>query len=198
MLLIDADLRRPSVHHLLNVDNRVGLGDCLRQPEKIAAHYQTVSPTLSVLAAGRADSDPMAGLVSGAFKELAKSMKIELEFKSGGTMSMQASVMGMNQAKNGTWKVTNSSGNEKHRPDSNNCGSVIRLWTTSIIKSEYSVGIHDIKSGVSVQTGNSSGGKFSNVPNGGMTPAIVAVQKVTNKNATCFSQTPTVGFVIDD
>jgi len=64
VLLIDADLRRPSVHQMFGLPNAVGLSDRLRHPDKYPLQFQTVSPTLSVLTAGRPDTDPMAGLVS--------------------------------------------------------------------------------------------------------------------------------------
>jgi len=64
VLVIDADLRRPSIHEILRLPNMTGLSDSLRHPEKTALRYHTVSPYLSALTAGRPDSDPMAGLVS--------------------------------------------------------------------------------------------------------------------------------------
>ena len=70
VLLVDADLRRPGLHRLLRVDNSIGLTDCIRQPDRVSARFQTVSPTLSVLTAGRANSDPMAGLVSDTMRAL--------------------------------------------------------------------------------------------------------------------------------
>lgn len=64
VLLVDADLRRPSIHEILRLPNMTGLSDSLRHPEKSALRFQAISPNLSALTAGRADSDPMAGLVS--------------------------------------------------------------------------------------------------------------------------------------
>jgi capsular exopolysaccharide synthesis family protein len=64
VLLIDADLRRPGVHKMFGLPNTIGLSDRLRNPDRYPLQFQTVSPTLSVLTAGRADADPMAGLVS--------------------------------------------------------------------------------------------------------------------------------------
>jgi capsular exopolysaccharide synthesis family protein len=64
VLLIDADLRRPGVHQMFGLPNTVGLSNRLRHPDVYPLQFQTVSPTLSVLTAGRPDADPMAGLVS--------------------------------------------------------------------------------------------------------------------------------------
>jgi capsular exopolysaccharide synthesis family protein len=70
VLLIDADLRRPSIHEVLSLPNTTGLTDSLRSPESTTVRYQTVSPLLSVLTAGRPDSDPMAGLVSDTMSRI--------------------------------------------------------------------------------------------------------------------------------
>jgi protein-tyrosine kinase len=70
VLLVDADLRRPSVHEILRLPNTTGLSDSLRHPEKGGLRYHTISPNLSAVTAGRADSDPMAGLVSDTMNRL--------------------------------------------------------------------------------------------------------------------------------
>jgi protein-tyrosine kinase len=70
VLIVDADLRRPSIHEILRLPNMTGLSDSLRHPEKTALRYHTISPYLSALTAGRPDSDPMAGLVSDTMNRL--------------------------------------------------------------------------------------------------------------------------------
>jgi capsular exopolysaccharide synthesis family protein len=70
VLLIDADLRRPSIHEVLSLPNTIGLTDKLRSPDQTTLTFQTVSPLLSVLTAGRPDSDPMAGLVSQTMSKI--------------------------------------------------------------------------------------------------------------------------------
>ena len=68
VLLIDADLRRPSMHFLLQLDNTVGLGDMLKgTTPKVPLHR--LSPTLQVLTAGRPMHDPMSALVSDAMRQ---------------------------------------------------------------------------------------------------------------------------------
>jgi len=64
VLLIDADLRRPRVNVVLGLPNGPGLSDALdrREPKKLPV--TTVSPLLSILPAGRATPDPIAGLTS--------------------------------------------------------------------------------------------------------------------------------------
>jgi protein-tyrosine kinase len=63
VLLIDADLRRPSVHELFGVPNRLGLGDGLRAPGTTLTLVNSTDH-LTILTAGRPDPNPMAGLAS--------------------------------------------------------------------------------------------------------------------------------------
>ena len=70
VLLVDADLRRPSIHEILRLPNTTGLTDSLRHPEQSGLRVHQISPNLSALTAGRADSDPMAGLVSDTMNRL--------------------------------------------------------------------------------------------------------------------------------
>jgi capsular exopolysaccharide synthesis family protein len=70
VLLVDADLRRPSIHEILRLPNTVGLSDSLRHPDASGLRFHTISPNLAALTAGRADSDPMAGLVSDTMNRL--------------------------------------------------------------------------------------------------------------------------------
>jgi Mrp family chromosome partitioning ATPase len=52
VLLVDGDLRRPSVHEILRLPNMTGLSDSLRHPEKTGLRVHTISPYLSALTAG--------------------------------------------------------------------------------------------------------------------------------------------------
>jgi protein-tyrosine kinase len=70
VLLIDADLRRPSLHEMFQLRNEHGLVDSLRQPGGGRLPIHAVSRNLWVLTAGRPTSDPMSGLVSDAMKQL--------------------------------------------------------------------------------------------------------------------------------
>jgi capsular exopolysaccharide synthesis family protein len=70
VLLIDADLRRPSIHTMFGLPNDVGLVECLTQPNGSRLPVQAVSPTLWVLTAGRPSLDPMGALVSTAMRDL--------------------------------------------------------------------------------------------------------------------------------
>ena len=70
VLLIDADLRRPSVHQLFEVPNVVGLGDGLKSDTEQKLSLIQVSQYLTVLPAGRPDPDPMGGLTSERMRRI--------------------------------------------------------------------------------------------------------------------------------
>src|SRR5690606_12385589 len=65
VLLVDGDLRRPSIHRLLQIENGAGLTDTLKAPGGLLPVH-TLSPTLSVITGGSHDPDPVALLVSEA------------------------------------------------------------------------------------------------------------------------------------
>jgi capsular exopolysaccharide synthesis family protein len=65
VLLVDGDLRKPSVHQLLQLENGIGLSDILKRPGGRLT-TQTLSPTLSVITSGEDDTDPVSLLVSDA------------------------------------------------------------------------------------------------------------------------------------
>lgn len=69
VLLIDADLRRPSIHEVFRLANTTGLSEGLRSDSSELSLLQ-LSPRLSVLPAGRPDSNPMAGLTSERMRAL--------------------------------------------------------------------------------------------------------------------------------
>jgi capsular exopolysaccharide synthesis family protein len=70
VLLIDADLRRPSLHTVFRLDTALGLGDGLLSNNETKMLVRQVSPRLAVLPAGRPSSDPMAGLTSERMRRL--------------------------------------------------------------------------------------------------------------------------------
>lgn len=65
VLLIDADLRRPTIHQAFQLPNVSGLSDGLKAASDRKLTVAEITPRLSVLPAGRPDSDPMSGLTSG-------------------------------------------------------------------------------------------------------------------------------------
>lgn len=64
VVLIDADLRCPRVHEMLDIANVAGLNEALTNTRQSKATLLAVSPRLSVLPAGRPNPDPMGPLTS--------------------------------------------------------------------------------------------------------------------------------------
>jgi capsular exopolysaccharide synthesis family protein len=64
VLLIDADLRRPSIHDVSTMPNVMGLSEGLRVKTEQKLTVFRLTKNLSLLPAGRPDPDPMGGLTS--------------------------------------------------------------------------------------------------------------------------------------
>lgn len=76
VLLVDADLRRPSVHKYLDINPEVGLVHCLRDKVPIEkALIKTGVGNLVVLPAGEAVKDPVDMLSSNRMKEIVTELK---------------------------------------------------------------------------------------------------------------------------
>jgi capsular exopolysaccharide synthesis family protein len=70
VLLIDADLRRPSLHTFFKVRGAPGLNEGLTAADEPKLPLHDVSPRLTILPAGMPNSDPMAGLTSRRMQSL--------------------------------------------------------------------------------------------------------------------------------
>jgi protein-tyrosine kinase len=70
VLLIDGDLRRPTLHSVFRLDSASGLADGLLSTGETKMLVRQVSTRLAVLPAGRPSADPMAGLTSERMKRL--------------------------------------------------------------------------------------------------------------------------------
>lgn len=70
VLLIDADLRKPTLHQVFRLNTASGLIDGLEAQTDVKVVLRQVSPYLSVLPAGRPTPDPMAGLTSERMQRL--------------------------------------------------------------------------------------------------------------------------------
>jgi protein-tyrosine kinase len=64
VLLIDADLRRPSIHEITQIAPMDGLSERLRSKEDRKLSVVKLTRNLTLLPAGRPDSDPMSTLTS--------------------------------------------------------------------------------------------------------------------------------------
>jgi protein-tyrosine kinase len=70
VLLVDADLRRPTLHEMFQVPNVSGLSDGLRSDKEQKLSLVQVSPRLTLLTAGRPDPDPMSDLTSDRMRRV--------------------------------------------------------------------------------------------------------------------------------
>jgi len=70
VLLIDADLRRPSLTALFGVRSGSGLSESLRTANRGPLRVLELSDRLALLPGGRPDTDPMAGLTSGRMQQI--------------------------------------------------------------------------------------------------------------------------------
>ena len=76
VLLIDADLRRPSIHHYMGFEQTIGLSDCLLDGIDITnAIIKTDISKLSVISAGREVAKPLELFASKKMKVLMEEIK---------------------------------------------------------------------------------------------------------------------------
>ncbi len=70
VLLIDADLRRPSIRDVSHVPDVMGLADALKARSDHKLTVFRLTQNLSLLPAGRPDPDPMGGLTSARMRTI--------------------------------------------------------------------------------------------------------------------------------
>jgi capsular exopolysaccharide synthesis family protein len=70
VLLIDGDLRRPSLHRVVGVSNRSGLADALQAQADVRLEVTSITETVTLLPAGPADPDPLRSLSSARMKRV--------------------------------------------------------------------------------------------------------------------------------
>ena len=70
VLLIDADLRRPSLHEITQVPNSHGLGETLKAAGEQKLPLFRLSDTLMLAPAGRPDPNPMGALTSPRMRHM--------------------------------------------------------------------------------------------------------------------------------
>ncbi|HKT79531.1 MAG TPA: CpsD/CapB family tyrosine-protein kinase, partial [Vicinamibacterales bacterium] len=64
VLIVDGDMRHPSVHQALGIPNQVGLSDVLKAAADTPLPIVELTKTLSVLPAGRPDASPTSKLMA--------------------------------------------------------------------------------------------------------------------------------------
>ncbi len=81
ILVVDSDLRRPTLHKVLHVSNTVGLTDFLLKQRPLEEVIQkTKIPTLDFMASGKLPSSSMSILGSAQMKETIQELKRRYEF----------------------------------------------------------------------------------------------------------------------
>jgi protein-tyrosine kinase len=70
VLIIDADLRRPSLHSVFNLSNADGLSDGLKPDMRRCVKVTEVSEWLAILPGGTPEADPMPSLTSGRLQTI--------------------------------------------------------------------------------------------------------------------------------
>jgi capsular exopolysaccharide synthesis family protein len=70
VLLIDADLRRPSLGGMLELSDGPGLGEALKAQTEQKLSVMQITPTFTLLPGGRPDPDPMRGLTSPRMRQI--------------------------------------------------------------------------------------------------------------------------------
>jgi capsular exopolysaccharide synthesis family protein len=72
VLLIDCDLRRPTLHEVFSLPNVSGLNDGLKAGDDRKLTLLEISPRLALLPAGKPDPDPMIALTSDRMRRVIK------------------------------------------------------------------------------------------------------------------------------
>ena len=73
MLLIDADLRRPTLHDTFQIPNLAGVSDWLRSDSAVSGRLPPlveITDHLTLLPGGRPNNDPMSGITSERMRHL--------------------------------------------------------------------------------------------------------------------------------
>ncbi len=81
ILVVDSDLRRPTLHKQLHVSNNIGLTNYLLKQNKLEEVIQTTSvPMLDFMASGKLPSTSMSILGSAQMKEMVAELKQRYDF----------------------------------------------------------------------------------------------------------------------
>lgn len=81
VIIVDSDLRRPTLHKMINVSNATGLTNYLLKQNTLEEVIQTTSiPTLDFMASGKLPSSSLGILSSSQMKELINELKNRYDF----------------------------------------------------------------------------------------------------------------------
>lgn len=79
-LLIDCDLRKPSVHRYFGISQEAGLTNALHAGQPIESVVRQVEPGLDVVTAGAIPNDPFAALELNAFREFLDRASVDYRY----------------------------------------------------------------------------------------------------------------------
>lgn len=80
ILLIDLDLRKPSVHKYFSLSNQKGLIDLLMNKDDYNKYTNEVYPKFDVITTGKVPSNPAEILNSKAIKELLRKLSLQYDY----------------------------------------------------------------------------------------------------------------------
>jgi capsular exopolysaccharide synthesis family protein len=80
VLLIDGDLRRPSLEPLFKITSGAGLNEGLTAPVEETMTLRPITPRLMVLPAGQATADPIAGLTGDRMRRLVEEARAAFDW----------------------------------------------------------------------------------------------------------------------
>ena len=81
VIIVDSDLRRPTLHKMINVSNATGLTNYLLKQNTLEEVIQTTSiPTLDFMASGKLPSSSLGILSSSQMKDLINELKVRYDF----------------------------------------------------------------------------------------------------------------------
>ena len=80
VLLIDADLRRPSLQAVFGIQAASGLSEGLTATDERPVQIHQISPRLGILPAGRPTSDPIAALTSDRMQRLIEEARVAFDW----------------------------------------------------------------------------------------------------------------------
>jgi capsular exopolysaccharide synthesis family protein len=80
VLLIDADLRRPSLGNVAGLTNAPGLTDALKSRTEQKLAVLRLTPNLTLLPAGRPDPDPIGMLTSARMRNIVEEAKAQFDW----------------------------------------------------------------------------------------------------------------------
>lgn len=80
ILVIDLDLRKPSIYKVFKLSNRAGLTDLLLNKDDYKGYLNSISPKLDVMTTGKIPANPSEVLNSNALKELLNELSKDYDY----------------------------------------------------------------------------------------------------------------------